>query len=311
MDLGEPGTIAMSKFEELPVLNAELPRARMKGASRGISVVWVVPLVAAIVAGYVAFDQIRDLGPKITIAFDDSSGVIAGETPVKYRGVKVGSVTRVTLSEDHKHAKVNVRLQRSAASIAKAGSVFWIARPELGVDNIASGLETVISGPEIRVAPGSGKFKSDFAGLDRAPAAIDGGGLSIVLRASRISSLRKKSPVTYRGVEVGMVQDIHLSPDATAADIQVLIDRRYAGLVRDDSVFWNQSGVSVSGGLFSGVKIEMSSLQTLAVGGIAFATPRGNGRQAKSGAVFPLHAEPAEAWLAWAPPIPIPPVEGR
>jgi len=297
----------MSDIQENPGAGTELPNADVKATHRGISVVWVVPLVAAIVAGYVAYDRARDIGPKITITFNDGNGIIAGQTPVKFRGVKIGEVTAVALSDDHRHAEVKVRLERSAGSIAKGGSVFWIVRPEVGFDNIA-GLGTVISGPEIRVSPGTGEFKSEFTGLERAPVAIETSGLRIILRVSRVGSLRRNSPVTYRGVEVGVVQDAHLSADATAADIQVLIRERYAGLVRDKSVFWNVSGMSVSAGLFKGMQFKMESLQTLAVGGIAFATPSyANSKRVKDGTVFPVYAEPAKEWLAWAPRIPIPP----
>ena len=284
-----------------------LPRAKIRRSSWSFPVVWIVPLVAAIVAGYVAYDRAREFGPKITITFNDSSGVVTGQTPIKYRGIPIGEVTAVELSKDLRHAKVKARLQRSATPIAREGSVFWIVRPEVGIGNI-TGLQTVLTGPEIQVLPGTGEPKSDFVGLESAPVAIETRGLKIILRVSHLGSLRKNSPVTYRGVEVGVVQNTHLSPDATAADIQVLIRQRYAGLVRDNSVFWNVSGASVSAGLFKGVEFKMESLRTLAVGGIAFATPGDtNSRRVKNGTVFPLYAEPAKEWLAWAPRIPIPP----
>jgi paraquat-inducible protein B len=297
----------MSNSPENLEAGTELPKANVKGTRWGFSAAWIVPAVAALVTGYVAYDRIRDLGPTITITFADGSGIKAGQTPVKYRGVQIGEVTAVALSDDHRQAEVKVRLERAAASMAKDGSVFWIVRPEVGFDNIA-GLGTVISGSEIQVLPGTGEIKSEFAGLDRAPVAVESSGLKIILRVSKVGSLRRNSPVTYRGIEVGVVQDTHLSADARAADIQALIRPRYAGLVRENSVFWNVSGARVSAGLFQGVELRMESLRTLAVGGIAFATPSAtNARPVKDGAVFPVHAEPAKEWLAWAPRIPLPP----
>jgi paraquat-inducible protein B len=268
--------------------------------------VWVVPFVAAIVAGYLVFDRVRDFGPEITIRFKDGNGVRVGQTPVKYRGVPIGEVTAIELSEDRQRVVVKVRLQRSAASIAQRGSVFWIVRPEVGIADI-TGLSTVITGPEIQVVPGTGEAVEVFDGLDSAPAALEEKGLKIVLRAPRVGSLRRNSPVYYRGVEVGVVQAADLSANAATVDIQVLIRERYAGLVRSGSAFWNVSGVSVSGGLFSGVHLKMESMRSLAAGGIAFATPGGNGAQAKEGTVFTLNESPKKEWLAWAPRITIPP----
>ncbi len=297
----------MSDFPKTPKTAEALPKARITSRNWSFPVVWVVPVVAAIVAAYVAYDRAREFGPKVTITFNDSSGVVTGQTPIKYRGVPIGEVTAVELSKDLKHARVKARLRRSASPIAREGSLFWIVRPEVGFGNIA-GLQTVLTGPEIQVLPGSGGPTSEFAGLESAPVAIETSGLKIILRVSHIGSLRKNSPVTYRGVEVGVIQDIHLSADATAADMQVLIRQRYAGLVRENSVFWNVSGASFSAGLFKGMEFKMESLRTLAVGGIAFATPSDtNSRRVKDGTVFPVYTEPAKEWLAWTPRIPIAP----
>ena len=284
----------------------ELPKAIIGAAGWRSLVVWVVPVVAAVVAGYLVFDRVREFGPEITIRFKDGSGVKVGQTPVKYRGVRIGQVTAVDLSKDLQHVAVKARLQRSAASIAQEGSTFWIVRPEVGIGDI-TGLSTVITGPEIQVVPGTGAAIKEFDGLERAPAALEEKGLKIVLRAGRLGSLRRNSPVYYRGVEVGVVQSADLSANAATADIHVLVRERYAGLVRSGSAFWNVSGVSLSGGLFRGVHLKMESMRSLAAGGIAFATPSGAAAQAKEGAVFVLNEGPRKEWLAWAPRINLPP----
>jgi paraquat-inducible protein B len=282
----------------------ELPRARVRRRRWSAGLVWIVPLVAALFAGYLFWERYGNYGPEITLRFKDGAGVRVGQTPLRYRGVQVGEVTGVALSEDHKSVEVRVRLQRSAAAIAREGSVFWIVRPEVGIGNI-TGLSTVITGPEIQALPGTGDERSVFAGLDSAPAALDLSGLKLVLRTSRLGSLQRNSPVYYRGVEVGVVQEAVLKEDATAADLHVLIRERYAPLVRSNSVFWNVSGVSVSGGLFRGVQMRLESMRSLVAGGINFATPPTPGPRVRPGQVFPLHADARGDWLAWAPRIPL------
>jgi paraquat-inducible protein B len=284
---------------------ADLPSARVTRGRWASAAIWVVPLVAAIVAAYLIYDRLKEHGPEITIKFRDGSGIRVGQTPILYRGVQVGEVTGVGLSKDQRRVEIRARLQRSAAGIAREGSVFWIVRPEVGFGSI-TGLGTVITGPEIQALPGTGEERSEFDGLDRAPAALELSGLRVVLRTDRLGSLQRNSPVYYRGVEVGVVQEATLSPDATGVHVHVLIRQRYARLVRANSVFWNVSGVSFSGGLFKGVHFKLESLRSLAAGGINFATPNDSARQVQDGQIFPLHTDGRREWLNWAPRIPLP-----
>lgn len=298
----------MSDSQEHPDVAEELPKAKVKIRRWIFPVVWVVPVIAAIVAGYVVYDRVREFGPRITIRFKDASGLKTGLTEIKYRGVVIGQVTAIELSEDQQHVLVKARLRRSGASIAREGSVFWIVRPEVGIGGNITGLGTVLTGPVIGVLPGTGKAKSEFIGLESSPVALEHKGLKIVLRSSALGSLRPNSAVNYRGIEVGAVQDTQLSRDATAVDIHVFIKQRYAHLVRNGSKFWNVSGLDISVGLFRGVEINMESLRSLVAGGIAFATPNDpQDKPARNGTVFPLHDKPQKDWLKWTPRIPIPP----
>jgi paraquat-inducible protein B len=297
----------MSESQHNSETAAELPAAKVTRRRWRFPLVWTIPVVAAAVAGYLVYDRFHEFGPQITIKFRDGGGLRIGQTPIKYRGVPIGEVTAVELSKDHHHVLVKVRLQRSAATLAQEGSLFWIVRPEVGIGNI-TGLGTVISGPEIQVLPGTGAAKSEFVGLDNAPVALESKGLKIVLRASRLGSVRTGSPVYYRGIEVGVVQKISLSGNATGVDIHVLIKERYAKLVRGNSVFWNVSGMDVSAGLFRGVEIKMESLRSVVAGGIAMATPNdSSARPIKQGTIFPLHETARPEWLEWAPEIAIVP----
>jgi paraquat-inducible protein B len=288
----------------------EPPRAKARETPWSFSAVWIVPVVAAIVAGYLVYDRVRDYGPGITIRFQDASGLKTGQTPVRYRGVQIGEVTALELSEDRQHVLVKARLRRSAESVAREGTIFWIVRPEVGIGNI-TGLGTVISGPHIELSPGAGKPKKEFLGLERPPVISERKGLGIVLLSSRLGSLKLGSPVYYRGIEVGAVQDSRLADDATMVLIRVIIHRRFAGLVRKGTKFWDVSGMDIRAGLFRGLEIDVESLRSLVAGGIAFATPDDTKDEpVKGGTAFPLHDKPKKEWLEWAPKIRIPPEAG-
>jgi paraquat-inducible protein B len=287
------------------VTGEELPRARVR-RRRLFNLAWIIPIIAAAVAGWLIWERMRERGPEVTITFNDGGGLRVGLTPVKYRGVVIGEVSDVALSEDHKRVLVRVRLQRSAEPIAREGAVFWIVRPQVGFGNV-TGLNTVLTGPEIHVLPGKGDtVKKEFAGLDSAPVGLETEGLKIILRAERPRSIRPNTPVNYRGVEVGMVQKLELGPNSMSADIHVLIFQRYASLVRQGSAFWDTSGVNVRGGLLKGIEVEIESLRTIATGGIEFATPSEKAPRVKPGTVFFLHDKPREEWLSWLPRIPVP-----
>jgi paraquat-inducible protein B len=282
------------------------PRAKVKRRGWSFPVVWVVPVVAALVAGYLVYDQVRDYGPMITIRFKDGSGLKAGRTPIQYNGVRIGEVKVVKLSDDLRDVVVQARLLRSAAAVAKEGSIFWIARLGAELQDF-SNLGTVITGVYIQVLPGSGEPKSDFVGVEDSQAALEPDGLAIVLHTSRLGSLKPSSPVYYRGIQVGAVRTVRLSSDATQAEILLQIKPRYVKLVRSSSKFWNASGAEVKLGLFSGLEINVESLKSMVGGGIVFATqPDPKSKQERNGAEFPLYDQPMKEWLEWAPQISIP-----
>jgi paraquat-inducible protein B len=298
------------------VSGEELPRARLRRRRPWLQLVWIVPIVAAALAGWLVWQRLQQMGPEITIQFRDGAGLRVGQTPIKYRGVQVGQVTGMSLSEDREHVLVRARLDKPGAALAAEGTQFWVVRPQVGWGNV-TGLGTVISGPEIhaevRRAPASASAGAsapsaapeetkEFKGLERAPSPP---GLRIVLKGERPVSLRPGSPVYFRGVEVGAVHEVQLSSNATAADVHIIILQRYAALVRTGSAFWNVSGLSVSGGLLKGIQLEFESVRSLVTGGIEFASPE-KSPPARAGTVFFLHDQPRKEWLSWNARIHIP-----
>ena len=88
----------MSDMDDVPPAVAAPPR-RLR-----ISLVWIVPIVAALVAGGIALQRILREGPTITILFKSAPGIEAGKTFVKYKDVGIGQVTGVRLSGEHRPA---------------------------------------------------------------------------------------------------------------------------------------------------------------------------------------------------------------
>jgi paraquat-inducible protein B len=281
----------------------DLPRAKIKKQAR-ISVIWIVPLIAAIAAGWLVYKNVHESGPVITIQFSDGSGLQANQTVLKYRGVRIGEVRSVQLAGDPAHVEVEVRLTAWAKNLAREGSVFWIVRPEVGAGGL-SGLETIVSGPYIQVQPGGGREQKNFIGAEEPPILNQSkSGLEIVLTTPQINTLSIGSPIYYRGIEVGDVEYFVLSTNSTQVEIHALIEPAFAPLVRTDSEFWNAGGISMRLKFF-GINVSAENFKSLVIGGIAFATPPPPGILASNGGIFPLNEKADDKWLKWSPSIEI------
>lgn len=288
----------------------EIPRPIVKKTRWPFPIIWLVPIAAFVLAGYYAYVHHKQQGPEITLAFDEVNGIKVDETPIRYRGVEIGRVTDMDLADDRSNARVHVRLARSADVFAKEGARFWLVRPEISESGI-SGFGTVLSGPYISAEPGTGQAKTDFSGTVKAPI-LNVQGMRIILHAEHLEHLQPDSPVYYRGFQVGSIQDVRFSDDATHVNATAYIWQPYRPLVRVDSEFWSVSGADVRGGVFSGLELRMESLRSLISGGVAFASPSDRrddptGDPAADGHDFILHSEYKKEWLTWSARIPITP----
>ncbi|MBK1876924.1 MCE family protein [Pelagicoccus mobilis] len=258
-------------------------------------------MLALLVGAYMIFKELRNEGPRVTVAFQDGAGLEAGKTKVQHKGLTVGTVDSVALSKDLSEVEAVITLNRSAKGLARDGSDFWILRPQIGLEGV-TGLGTILSGPSIQVAPGIGPFKKRFTGLDRAPLQGSQLGYHYTLRVDQLGSLNPGAPVLYKQFKVGEVVETKLAPDATAILITILINSPYDKLVRTNSVFWNASGIDMKVGLL-GAKIQTDSLQSVLTGGIMFATPEDleDGELAPENTEFPLQKEADSDWHEWKP----------
>lgn len=266
---------------------------------------WIVPVGAALLAGWFIYLEIFRTGPELEIVFDDAAGLQPGQSQIKYRGVKIGSIEKVELTQDHRHVRVKVSLDQLGESVAREGSQFWIVKPRVGIDEIR-GLRTIVAGDYITVQPGKGKRKTSFSGLSQPPAPkAEEEGLRIVLLSAKAGSVKEGSPVLFRGIKVGEVRSYDLAPDSQLVRIHVDIKKEYAPLVRMNSRFWNAGGVNFALG-FSGLDVSAESAQTLVTGGIALATPDVPDGQAPQDTAFRLYDKPQKGWEGWSPSIRLP-----
>jgi paraquat-inducible protein B len=265
------------------------------------SLIWLVPLVAALIGLSMLVHAWLSAGPEITLVFQAATGLEAGKTPVKYKDVTVGLVSRITLSEDGSHVVVAVSMDKNAENLVRADSRFWIVRPRIGLAGV-SGIDTLFSGAYLGIDAGQSEASGKkFVGLETPPTIINGApGKSFVLHADDLGSLDIGSPIYYRRIQVGRLASYQLDQDGRGVSLQIFIDAPYDSFVTAQTRFWNASGIDVALGA-DGLKLNTQSLSTLLAGGIAFATPALTTAD-KSSAASAVYELAKDQQTAMAPP---------
>ncbi|WP_414443957.1 intermembrane transport protein PqiB [Burkholderia sp. 22PA0106] len=261
------------------------------------SLVWLVPLVAALIGIGLVVKSVFDRGPEVTISFRNAEGLEPGKTQVKYKDVEIGTVKTIKLSKDFSHVLVNVQLKKEAEDFAVKGTRFWVVRPRVGVSGV-SGLGTLLSGAYIGVDAGrSPDSQTDFTGLETPPPVTgDEKGSSYVLHGDSLGSVDIGSPVYYRRVQVGQVVGFSLDKDGTGVTFNVFVNAPYDQYVGSNSRWWQASGVDLRLDS-SGFKLNTQSLATVILGGLAFQSPpnQSAGSTVRNGATFRLGSDEADA----------------
>jgi len=278
-----------------------LPRPVVKRRRVNVSLIWLIPVLAAVIALSLVVNSWLQAGPEVTISFQSAEGLDAGKTPVKYKNVVIGRVSKIQLSADRSHVLVRVALEKSAEGFATRDTRFWVVRPRIGLGGV-SGIDTLLSGAFIGADVGDSKEpRNTFEGLEIPPAVNHGApGRSFILHSDDLGSLDIGSPVYYRRIQVGRVASYQLDKDGKGVSLHIFVDGPNDRFVTTDSRFWNASGVDVSIGA-NGLKLNTQSLATVLAGGVAFQDPPGphDSTPAPEDAEYKLFSERA---LAMAPP---------
>src|SRR5215475_7077792 len=273
-----------------PESSSQLPEAVAVPRKRfAFQLVWIIPIVAVLVGGWLAVRAILERGPVITIEFKTAEGLEAGKTKIKYKDVEIGVVKTITLSSDRKGIIVTAELSKQAEDFLRADTQFFVVRPRVTAGGI-SGLGTLLSGAYIGLDIGKSKdTKRHFVGLDVAPL-ITGGelGTQFVLRANDLGSTDVGTPIYFRRLPVGQVVSTALDKDGQGVTFTIFIGAPYDQFVTANSRFWNASGIQV----------RTESLVSILVGGIAFQTEPGlaPGPAAAANTVFTLYPDRVQAF---------------
>ncbi|MCY1263751.1 mammalian cell entry protein [Pseudomonas jessenii] len=251
----------------------DLPVAKTRPASNW-SAIWVLPLIALIIGGWLGWRAYNETGIEIQVRFESGEGIQANKTEVVYKGMSVGKVKSLKLDDEgsSKGVIASIEMNKDVEPYLRTSTRFWLVKPSVTLAGI-TGLETLVSGNYVAISPGEGEPVRKFKALAQEPPLSDAQpGLHLTIKADRLGSLNRGSPVFYKQIKVGQIKSYVLSEDQNTVELKVFIEPTYAKLVRKHTRFWNASGISIDANL-SGVKVRSESLASIVAGGIAFATP--------------------------------------
>ena len=262
--------------------------------TRRWNIVWVMPILAVVIGGWLLYNHFATSGPVVTIRFETAEGVKAGQTEIRCRSVKVGVVKKLKLSKDLNSVIVIAEINKESGQLLREGARFWVVKPRLSGAEI-SGLGTLIKGAYIELDPGPNDSKrtTEFDGLETPPTTSSNvPGTRIVLTAGEAGSLQIGAPIYYRGFEVGRIESRELSEDGSTVSHSAFIEDEYSHLLTENCRFWNSSGLEINAGT-SGVVIRTPSLQSMIAGGISFGLNEGMkpGEVCEDGASFTLYED--------------------
>ena len=251
----------------------EVPDAVAEPARRhSLPLVWLLPVIAIVVGGWLAVRAILEHGPTITIAFRTAEGLEAGKTKIRFKEVEIGTVTAITLSSDRSRVVVTAEIAKSAENLIVEDTRFWVVRPRISGGGI-SGISTLLSGAYIGMDDGnSTAARRSFVGLEVPPILTAGlPGREYLLRANDLGSITFGTPVYFRRLEVGEVIAYELDENGSGFNVRVFVHAPYDRFVRQNTRFWQASGIDVAVSA-SGVQVNTESLSAMLLGGIAFGT---------------------------------------
>ncbi|MGB0496473.1 MAG: intermembrane transport protein PqiB, partial [Kangiellaceae bacterium] len=240
-----------------------------------ISKIWLVPLIAILIGGWMVYYQWSSQGPLINIAFKSAEGMEAGKTKIKSLNVDIGKVVSIQLNEKADGVIVTARMSKSAEKLLVEDSKLWIVSPKVSLSGI-SGLSTLISGVYIELTAGKSETQqTSYVGLSEPPITPPGApGLHITLNSDDQFAYSEGDPIIYKGLTVGQFEHIYFNFEERVVYYNAFIKAPYHKLVTSNTKFWDVSGLKVDLNA-DGLSVNTGNVETLLTNGVTFDVPEG------------------------------------
>ena len=101
---------------------------------REFQLVWLLPLCALLVSGWLIYKAVSEKGTVITINFPTAEGLEVDKTKIKYLDVEIGKVTAITIRQDLKTIEVTAQMNKDTDAYLTKNTQFWVVRPHLPLE---------------------------------------------------------------------------------------------------------------------------------------------------------------------------------
>jgi paraquat-inducible protein B len=275
-------------------MSTQIPKIEESNKFNFFTSIWIVPFIALMIAGWLAYQYFSELGPQIRIVFPENAGLQAGQSHIKYRNVPIGTVQKIELQEDGEGIVVIARMDKTASPYLNNSSKFWIVKPEVGIGGV-SGLDTLISGTYINMhAEKEEETQYNFLGQSYAYRDDSKGEYFVLNTPQGSNTVKVGTPIYLKNIKVGQVEYVVLALDNSSVEVIVYIDNSYTPYVRTDSNFWVRSTFAVS--LNTGrVDMSIAPVTDLIQGAIEFSSQKkGLVCTVPNGHIFKLYSSKGE-----------------
>lgn len=235
-----------------------------------VTSIWIIPIIAMFISLWLAYQHYTQMGIEIEINFPTSGGLKIGQSQIKYRNVPIGVVTKILLKDKEDGVTVVARMDKGSRKYLNKKTKFWIVKPEVGSSGI-TGLDTIITGTYITIfTQKDDSFKKVFNGLEESYVTKDDGKY-FTLVSEKTLNVKVSSPVYYRNMEVGSVEQIFVNDNGMGVKLKIFIRQKYEKFINQSSKFWVKSLVDINF-INSGLSIDIAPLSHIIKGGLEFST---------------------------------------
>lgn len=262
-----------------------------------LSFIWILPLIILGVLGWIAYESYAKKGTNITVVFKSAEGLKENITPLEYKGLQLGKVTKISMHEDLQSVKVNILVNNDVARyVANEGSKFWIKKPTISLTKI-SGLNTLISGYKIELSPrfktqddyNKGAYQDYFEGLDTQPNdewELNGYYINLIASNDK-DNIEVGTPIFYNKFQIGEIVAKEFRYEKVF--LSAYIYDKFNYLVNKSSKFVMNEALKVNYGA-SGLNIELGSLYSALVGGITVITSNKDDAKIENSDIYEVYA---------------------
>ncbi|MBS0421374.1 MAG: MCE family protein [Proteobacteria bacterium] len=185
--------------------------------------IWGVPVAAIGIVVWLLIRAFSDRGIDATVVFEDAAGMKEGDTEVMFRGMKVGTVRRLTLDPDGVHVIAELNIDHRVQQYLRSDSEFYLKGAQPSFSDPAS-LKSIVAGPSIVLVSGQGKPARHFNGRLGSPPERLTVSVPYVLHFSTSGGeLKPGAPVKLLGFTVGEVANVQLTTDPVDGKVSTAV----------------------------------------------------------------------------------------